>query len=337
MKIGNFDLNTKVLIIAEVGGNHNGDFDLAKRYIEEVAKTGADVVKFQMYRAEKLVTKDMPPHPLLKHKYKTQQERFKKLEFTREQWVELAGLAKEHGLSFMASAFDEETADFLDKISNVFKVASGDLTNLPLIRHVVKKNKPVLLSTGFATVEEIDRTVKEIPKNRLVLLHCVGSYPCSLEDANLLSIPFLKDRFGITVGYSDHTIGTLAPKIAVALGARVIEKHFTLDKTQPFGDHVLSVEPLEMKEIVDDIRKVEKMLGCRKGPVEAELKLIKSFRRSLAAKVDIPEKTAITEAMLMTLRPATGISPMEIDEIIGKRAKRYIKKGEIITRKDLIG
>lgn len=336
MKIGSFNLDKKVLVVAEVGGNHNGNFDLAKKYVKEVAKTGADAVKFQMYTAEKLVARDVLPHPLVRHKYRTQQERFKRLEFTREQWLELADLAKGHGLLFMASAFDSEMVDLLDRISEAFKVASGDLTNLPLIRYMVAKKKPILLSTGLATIEEIDQVVKEIPKNKLVLLHCVSSYPCSLEDANLLSIPFLKERFGVTVGYSDHTLGTLAPKIAVALGARVVEKHFTLDKSQTFGDHVLSVEPQEMREIVEDIRKIEKMLRYRKGPLKDELKLMKFLRRSLAANVNISKGAVITENMLTCLRPAVGISPMEIDRVVGKRAKRSIKKGEIITRGDLV-
>ncbi len=334
MKIDNIDLNKKVLVVAEVGGNHGGDFQLAKKYVEEAAKTGADAVKFQMIRAEKLVTEEAPVVPPVT-KYKTQREWFKSLEFSPEEWTELATLAKKHGLLFMASVFDNDSADLLDKLSPIFKIASGDITNLPLIRYVVKKKKPVILSTGGAKLEEVERAVKEIPKNSLVLLHCISTYPSDEEDAHLLGVPFLKERFGVTVGYSDHTTGILAPQIAVTLGARVIEKHFILDRSQPIGDYILSSEPKEMKELVNNIRRIEKMLKRKEGPTKLEEKFIASLRRSLAAGVDIPRGTKITEDKLIALRPATGISPLKIDEVVGKKVRRDIRKGEIITEKDL--
>lgn len=334
MKIGDFDLRKKVLVVAEVGGNHGGDFNLAKKYVEEVAKTGADAVKFQMTKAEKLVVKEAPVVPPVT-KYKTQQEWFKSLEFSPEQWKELATLAKKHELLFMASVFDNESVDILDKLSPAFKIASGDLTNLPLIRHILRKNKPVILSTGGARLEEIDKVIREVPRSSLVLMHCISTYPCEEEDAHLLTIPFLKERYGVTVGYSDHTTGILAPQIAVALGARVVEKHFVLDRSQPTGDSILSAEPREIKEMVNNVRKIEKMLKYREGPTKAEEKFMPLLRRSLAARTNIPCGTIITEDKLIPLRPAIGISPLRIDEVIGKRAKRDIRKGEIITEKDL--
>lgn len=335
MKIGNLDLNKKVLVVAEVGGNHGGDFHLAKKYVREAAKTGADAVKFQMVKAEKLVIKEAPVVPPVT-KYKTQREWFKSLEFSQEEWTELANLAKRHGLLFLTSVFDNESADLLEKLSPVFKIASGDFTNLPLIRHVVKKNRPVLLSTGGTKTEEIERVIKEIPKDSLVLMHCISIYPCEEGDAHLLTIPFLKEKFGVTVGYSDHTAGILAPQIAVALGARVIEKHFILDRSQPIGDYILSAEPKEMKEMVENMRKIEKMLTHKEGPTAVEEKFMRSLRRSLAAKVKIPRGTIITGDKLIPLRPAIGISPLIIDEVIGKRTKRDIRKGEIINEKDLM-
>ena len=335
MKIGKIDLEKKVFVIAEVGGNHGGDPDLAKKYIREAAKTGVDAVKFQMIKSEKLVVEDAPVVPPVT-KYKTQREWFRSLEFSPDEWTELATIARKNGVLFLASVFDTESADLLDKLSPAFKIASGDLTNLPLIRHVAKKDKPIILSTGGATPQEIARAIKEVPKNILVLMHCISTYPCNEEDTNLLRIPFLKKKFNVTVGYSDHTMGILAPQIAVALGARVIEKHFVLDRSQPIGDSVLSAEPDEMKEMVKNIRRVEKMLKLRLEPSKTEKKFLISLRRSLAAKVDIPRNSVITETQLVPLRPATGISPLMIDEVCGKRAKRNIRKGEIITEKDLM-
>jgi sialic acid synthase SpsE len=335
MKVGSFDLTKRVMIVAEIGGNHNGDFRLAKRYIKEAAKCGADVVKFQMYQAENLVSRDLPPLPLVRHKFKTQFERFRALEFTEEEWVALSNYAKKYQVMFSASVFDIQMADLLDKISCMFKIASGDLTNLPLIRHVVNKKKPILLSTGFARIDEIDRVVKEIPKNRLILLHCVGSYPCTLEDAYLLTIPFLKQRYGVIVGYSDHTLGTFVSKIAVALGARVIEKHFTLDRSQGFGDHILSIEPHELKELIGDIRKIEKTLRVKTSPLKSEMRMRRMLRRSLAARVDISAGTVLNESILTALRPAIGISPLEVDCVIGRKSRRSLKKGEILRKKDV--
>lgn len=334
MRIYNFDLDKKVLVVAEVGGNHGGDFQLAKKYVREAAKTGADAVKFQVINAEKLVIKDAEVVPPVT-KYKTQREWFKSLEFSPEEWRELATLAKKQGILFMASAFDKESADLVDKLSPVFKIASGDFTNLPLIRYVVNKNKPIFLSTGGTKIEEIEKVVKEIPKDSLVLMHCISTYPAEEENSFLLTIPFLKEKFGVTVGYSDHTAGILAPQIAVALGARVIEKHFILDRSKPIGDSILSAEPGEMKELVSNIKKIEKMLKRRERPTKSEEKFTALLRRSLAAKTNIPRGTTITEDKLIPLRPATGMSPLIIDEVIGKKAKRDLRKGQIITEKDL--
>ncbi len=320
------------MVVAEVGGNHGGDFELARKYVKVVARTGADAVKFQMISADKFVVADAPAVPPVKM---TQREWFKSLEFTPEQWTQLADDARKNGIMFFASVFDTDSADLLDKLSPGFKIASGDFTNLPLIRHVVKKRKPIFISTGGTKLEEIDRVVNEVPKKSLALMHCISSYPSTESEAHLLTIPFLKERYGVTVGYSDHTMGILASIAAASLGARVIEKHFILDRRQKIGDSILSAEPQEMKDLVGYVGRVEKMLKLRKGPIEAEKKFIPSLRRSLAAATDMKRGTVVTAGKLIPLRPARGISPLEIDEIVGMKARRDIKKGEIIKKSDL--
>ena len=336
MKIGDHNLSKRVFIIAEIGGNHNGNFETAVEMVRKAAESGADAVKFQVYRAEGLVTQAAPsPAPHLTGG-KSHFERYKGLELSREQYQELAHLAKQSGIIFFASVFDEECADMMEELVPAFKIASCDVTNLPLIRHVAKKGKPVILSTGMASVEEIREAVREIPTDRLILLHCVSRYPAPIEMANLRTIPFLKEEFGVPVGYSDHTIGTTASIAAVALGAVVIEKHFTLDKSQPVGDHRLSLEPQELRQMVDQIREVEKALGHYGKRLDAsELEMIKLARRSLVARDDIPQGTILTEEMLIPLRPATGISPSLINQVAGKRTARAIKQGVALVMEDI--
>ncbi len=296
----------------------------------------------------------MPDAETLSHAgtHKTQFERFKSLQFTDGQWIELSELAKKEGLVFLSTPFDEESADFLDKIVPAFKIASGDLTNLPLIEHVAKKGKPIILSTGLSTTEEIEKIVEKIPKDQLILLHCIAAYPTPIEEANLRAIPFLKEKFKVPVGYSDHTIGNLACEIAVALGACVIEKHFTFDKNQPFGDHKLSADPGDMRELIGKIREIEKersvekididkefletILGkYEKKPVPSEKEMIKKMRRSLHAAQDIPAGALLKREMMIALRPADGISPLDIHRVIGKTAKKAIKRYDAIKWEDL--
>lgn len=337
MKIGNFEIGKKTFIIAEIGSNHDGDFKKAEKMIKKAKMAGANAVKFQIYRAAKLASENLSPLPKMRKYYHTQKERFESLEFTNKQFLKLAKKAKKEKIIFLASVFDEDTVDFFDKILPAFKIASGDFTNLLLIRHIVKKKKPIILSTGLATLKEIELVVKEIPKNRLALLHCVSNYPASIEKANLLSIPFLKEKFGVPVGYSDHVPGSLACLVAVSLGAAIIEKHITLKK-RDFGDHFHSLEPSEFKEMIRNIRLIESARGMYgKPPIEQNLEYMKKFlRRSLFAKIDIPKNTTINKNMLIALRPGNGISPLEIDTLIGKKAKRNIRKGEQLKKTDFL-
>lgn len=327
MKIGRHDIGSSVLFIAEIGSNHNGDFALAKDLVVAAARAGASAVKFQTYHAEKLVRPDVPALAHVRALFKTQLERFRSLEFTPSQWRELAELARKEDCEFFSSAFDEDSAAMLDDFVPAYKIASGDLTNRPLIRSLAKRDKPLILSTGMATLDEIADAIKDIPADRLALLHCVSLYPTPIEKANLRSIPYLADRFSLPIGYSDHTVGVTACLGAIALGAVIIEKHFTLDKSQPIGDHKLSAEPAEFKRLVEEGGAIRRALGEYDKPL-SDRDSRKSMRRSLVAVRDLPAGTKLAPEMLVALRPDDGISPSRIDEIVGRRLASGIKGGE---------
>ena len=324
-------------IIAEVGSNHGGDFESAKRYLKAAADTGVDAVKFQLYQAERLIVKDADPLPLAGDEYDTQYERFQKLQFTEDQWRELASLADDYEVDFAASAFDCDMVDLTAELSPFIKIASGDLTNIPLLRHANKSGIPVVLSTGYATMDEIKSAVRELADVPLTLLHCVGSYPTPDNEANLQMLDNLNERFNVSVGYSDHTVGTRVPLAAVANGATVIEKHFTLDKSQEIGDHRLSANPEEMKRIVEESQRINAMFGDFEResflPVEEEIRT--EMRRSLSVCDPVAEGETLDEDMLVALRPATGIDPSRIDDIVGRRVSTDIGPGTILTEAHL--
>ena len=337
LRIGNRAIGKgSTFITAEIGSNHNGNFPLAKVMIGEVSKTGADAVKFQIYRAERLVAEQAVSMSHTTGISRSQFERFKSLEFSLAQWSELAEHAKKCGLIFLATPFDEEIVDFIDSLVPAFKIASGDLTNLPLIHQVASKKKPIILSTGMASEAEIGEILKHIPEDKVILLHCTSLYPTPIEKANLSTIPFLHDRFRLPVGYSDHTESCLASLIAVGMGAVLVEKHFTLNKAQPFGDHPLSAEPDEFKNMVEDIRRVERSLG-KYGKIlsKEEQEMSKRARRSLVVKKDIKKGECITKDSVISLRPGTGISPLYLKKVIGKRSLCDLKKGTIIVQEDI--
>lgn len=337
MKIGSHDLAEKTLVIAEIGGNHNGSFEIAQEMVKKAAENGADAVKFQTYRAEGIVTRTAPSHVPNLVKGQSQFERYKNLEFSKKQYQELNELAKQLGVIFLSSVFDEECADMIDELVPAFKIASGDLTNIPLIRHVIKKGKPVILSTGMASIAEIRETINEIPKDLLIVLHCVSKYPAPIEIANLKTIPYLKKELDVPVGYSDHTLGNTACIASVVLGAVIVEKHFTLDKNQEIGDHRLSAEPQDLKCMVEEIRRVEAALGHYGKKVDAaEMETRKLARRSLVARMSIPEGTVLNKEMLISLRPALGISPNHIDQVVGKRTARSIEKDTPLNDEDIV-
>ncbi|MBI3088220.1 MAG: N-acetylneuraminate synthase family protein [Candidatus Omnitrophica bacterium] len=325
LRIGSIDVGPRVLAVAEIGSNHNGDFALACRLVEAAAKAGADAVKFQTYRGEALI---LPTVPTLAHaagRHRTQLERFKSLEFSPWQWRELAQLAAAQGVIFFSSAFDEESADLLDPLMPAYKIASGDLTNAPLLRYIARKGKPVILSTGMATEEEIARALDDLRGVPTALLHCVSRYPTPIEAANLHSIPFLRRRFKVPVGYSDHTLGIVACVGAAALGAVIIEKHFTLDKDQPLGDHRLSATPEEFRSLTDQVRQVTAALGVLgKAPGDDELAMRAKLRRGLYARRAIAKGAVVGHTDVIALRPEGGAPPTTLDRIVGRRAVKDI-------------
>jgi sialic acid synthase SpsE len=236
---------------------------------------------------------------------------------------------------FLASVFDEEAADAMDPLMPAFKIASGDLTHLPLLRHVAGKGKSLILSTGMATVEEIGDALEVVPRDQVVLLHCVSRYPTPPEEVGLRTIPFLAGRFGVPVGYSDHTTGTTACLAAVAIGAVLIEKHFTLDRNQPIGDHKLSAEPAEMAAMVARIREVERMLGeYGKAVSESEVAMRVPLRRSLYARRDIPAGTRLSTGDVIVMRPGKGLPPKALDGLVGRVTRRAIRSETAIQEED---
>ncbi|MBI2040880.1 MAG: N-acetylneuraminate synthase family protein [DPANN group archaeon] len=350
MNLGLCDTDKEVFVISETGPGHDGNFLRAKQMIQDAAETGAHAVKFQTYKGEKLITNEVLPLPHMRQLYKTQRERFKGLEFSEEQWLELADYAKAHGIIFMSSCWDEDSLEMLDKHIVVHKIGSGDFTNIPLIRKVIAKGKPVIMSTAMASFEEIKKVVAEFKdKNQLALLHCVAGYPGTPDNQNnLLSIPFLKKHFGVTiglsdqavtVGYSDHTPGSLASLAAVAMGARIIEKHFTYNHRLKHGDHPHSLDKQGFIDLIADIKRINEMLGEEKKdimPIEKETNKVGFLRRSLFAARDLKAGTIITEKDLVALRPGDKeIGPLEWDKVVGKRLKRDYKLEEPLSWKDL--
>jgi sialic acid synthase SpsE len=336
MKIGSRDIKESVFIIAEIGANHEGDFDTACMLIEKAAQAGADAVKFQTYRAERLVAATEAGR----------RAHFRRMELSYEEFGRLADAAAGQGVEFLSTPFDFESADVLDGLVPAFKVASGDLTNLPFIEHLARKGKPLLISTGMGEAEEIAQVTDLVRANlspgqpleeRLVLLHCVSSYPTPPEEAHLRAIPYLAGAFRVPVGYSDHTLGTLACEAAVALGARIIEKHFTYRKEgQTFRDHALSADPADMTDLVKRIRAIEVLLGeSGKGLGRAEAPNRVPMRRSLAARGDIPQGAVLLAEMITFLRPATGLEPRLWRDVLGRKARRAISAGHIIGEEDL--
>jgi N-acetylneuraminate synthase/N,N'-diacetyllegionaminate synthase len=330
-------------IVAEAGVNHNGDIHLAKELIDAAKNAGADAVKFQAFKAEKIATiyaEKADYQTRNAGKDKSQLAMLKKLELDEKDIGELYNYAQKNNIIFLSSAFDRESIDLLNDLGvSAFKIASGEITNLPLLKYVAKKKKPIILSTGMSTLDEIEQAVKVIRENGtkdIVLLHCVTSYPARKEDVNLRAIETLRREFKLPVGFSDHTLGVTIPIAAAALGAVLIEKHFTLDKSLPGPDHKASLEPNELTEMVTAIRDVEKALGNGvRRLTEEEREIRKKVRRSIVAKEEILKGTSITESMLDFKRPGTGIEPKHLDRVIGRRTKKDIMRDELIAFKNL--
>ena len=327
-----------ILIIAEAGVNHNGSIILAKELIAKAKYAGADIIKFQTFISENVVSKYAPKAEYQNNNTKTdesQLEMVKKLELSFDDFTELHNYCKEIGIEFLSTAFDFESIDFLNQLGmQVWKIPSGEITNLPYLIKIAKLNKKVILSTGMSTMREIEDAVnilKDHGASELIILHCTTEYPTPYEDVNLNAMLAIKERFGYEVGYSDHTMGIEVPIAAVALGAKVIEKHFTLDRTMDGPDHKASLEPSELKTMVDAIRNIESSMGTGiKEPADSEKKNIAIARKSIVANQSIIKGDILTETNLTVKRPGEGISPMKWFEIIGTKAIRDFEEDELI-------
>lgn len=326
-------------IVAEAGVNHNGSLEMARQLVDVAVQAGADAVKFQTFKAERLVTPDAPKADyqlLTTDAAESQYEMVRRLELSEEAHRDLMAYCREQGILFMSTPFGEESADFLADLGiAVFKIPSGEITNLPFLTHVVGKGKPVIVSTGMAYLGEVEAAVSTIEKvgNRdFVLLHCVSNYPADPADANLRAMQTLATAFGVPVGYSDHTPGIEVAIAAVALGACVIEKHFTLDRNLPGPDHRASLEPDELAALVRGIRTVEASLGHgRKEPAPSEANTAAVARRSLVAAQDIPAGTKLTEEMIAIKRPGTGLPPAMRSYLLGRSVRTAVPAGTLFT------
>ena len=324
----------KCFIIAEAGVNHNGSIQIAKDLIDAAKDAGADAVKFQTFKTDSIVTKSAPKAEYQKKSSKdpSQYEMIKKLELSPDEFRELSAYADNKGIMFLSSPFDEESIDLLDEIGvPAFKLGSGEITNLPLIKYLVTKGKPLILSTGMASLGEIEEAIKISKGIDLFLMYCVTNYPASVEEIDLNVMQTLENAFKLPVGFSDHTMGIELSVAAAALGARIIEKHFTLDRNSEGPDHKASLEPKELKLMIDSIRNVEKAMGNGvKELSKDELSIKKMARKSIMATRDIQKGETLQIDMLSIKRPETGIYPKYLDQIIGKEIKKAIKKDEPI-------
>jgi N,N'-diacetyllegionaminate synthase len=331
-------------VLAEAGVNHNGHVGLALKLVDAAADAGADAVKFQTYKADRLVSPDAP-----KAAYQvratgggeSQFEMLRRLELSEKAHWKILAHARERGILMLSTPFDAESADFLDRLGlAAFKIGSGEITNLPLLAHIAAKGKPVILSTGMswlAEVAEAVRTVREAGARDLVLLHCVSNYPADPRDVNLRAMRTMTDAFGVPVGYSDHTVGNEVSLAAVALGACVIEKHFTLDRSLPGPDHKASLEPAELTALVRGIRVVEQALGHgRKEPTAAEADTARVARKSIIMGRDAQAGTILTMDLLAVKRPGTGLPPAMLNEIVGRTLAEDVKAGTVIDLEMLV-
>ena len=326
-----------VFIIAEAGVNHNGSIELAKKLIDVAADAGADAVKFQSFKAEKLVTKEArkAEYQIETTGEESQFQMIKKLELDYEKHEELMNYAEEKGIMFLSSPFDLESIELLKKLDiEIFKVPSGEITNLPYLKAMAETGKKIVLSTGMSNLSDVEsalRVLRESGASDITVLHCNTEYPTPMKDVNLKAMLTLKDAFKVRVGFSDHTLGVEVLIAAVALGAEIIEKHFTLDKTMEGPDHRASLEPDELKLMVQSIRNIEKALGDGvKKLTESEMKNIDIARKSIVAGRDIAKGETFTENNLSVKRPGSGISPMKWNDVLGKESKRDYKEDELI-------
>lgn len=342
----------KTFVIAEAGVNHNGSEELALKLVETAAKAGADAVKFQTFKAKKLVAEGTATAEYQKQQtgVDDQFEMIRSLELSEDLHWRLVSHCKECGIEFMSTPFDIEAATFLlDLGMERLKIPSGELTNFPYLRQLAAFDKPLILSTGMSSLDEVDQAVSVIHEERnkrefskpladmLTILHCTSNYPAQFEDVNLKVIQTMTSNLEIPVGYSDHTSGTLVSVAAVAMGAQVIEKHFTMDRDLPGPDHKASLEPNELQELISRIRQIEICLGDGiKKPRASELPVRDLVRRSVTLMSDKEAGDMINEDDLTLLRPGTGIPPRQLYDVFGKRLKSSKKAGTTLTWQDLV-
>ncbi len=328
----------KVFVIAEAGINHNGSLKLAKELVDAAKYAGADCIKFQTFIAKNLVTKNA-----LKAEYQRQQtlaeesqyDMLKKFELSFDEFVELSRYCLDKNIEFLSTAFDFDSIEFAKSLGmKRWKIPSGEITNLPYLIKIAKLNKPIILSTGMSTMDDIEKALSVLRENgagEITVLHCTTEYPTPFSDVNLKAMLSIKEEFGVKVGYSDHTQGIEVAIAATALGATVIEKHLTLDRKMEGPDHKSSLEPWEMKSMVESIRNIELALGDGiKQPVDSEKKNMGIARKSIVAKRYIKKDEIFTEDNLTVKRPSNGISPMQWFEVLGKRAIRDFQEDELI-------
>ena len=317
--------------------NHNGDINTALRLVDEAKKAGADVVKFQTFNAKKLASQRATMAEYQKENLKaniSQGEMLSKLMLSSDEYIKIADYCKSVSIGFLSTPFDVDSIQFLDKLQDIWKIPSGEITNYPYLVEIAKTGKDIILSTGMSTIEEIDAALCVLSQNgggKVTILHCTTNYPTPMEDVNLRAMLTIKEHCKCEVGYSDHTQGIEVPIAAVALGAKIIEKHFTLDRSMEGPDHRASLEPHELADMVNGIRNIEKAMGTgEKTPSESELANIDVVRKSIIASKSIKAGEIFSEDNLTTKRPGTGISPMRWNEILGMRALRDFAEDELI-------
>ena len=331
-----------VLIIAEAGVNHNGDIKIAKELIDIASSGGADIIKFQTFTADRLVTKSAEKAEYQKittNKNESQLNMLKKLELSKNDHFELINYCKGKGIEFLSSPFDEENATFLNELGlKRFKIPSGEITNLPYLRHISKFQKPTILSSGMSNLEEIEDAISALElsglkKDLITILHCTSQYPAPFKDVNLKAMKTIADTFNVVVGYSDHTEGIEVALAAVSLGAKIIEKHITIDKTMEGPDHSASLDPCELNNMIRAIRNIEISLGSpNKFVTDSEKKNREIVRKSIVAKNKIRKGDIFNKNNLATKRPGNGLSPMNWDKVLGQRATRDYFEDEFINQ-----
>lgn len=334
--------NNPVFFIAEAGVNHNGSVDLAKQLIDVAVDAGADAVKFQSFKTENIIVPSAP-----KSKYHIQTtgsdkdqswfDLLKSQELSRAMHKELIDYCESANIMFLSTPYDEESVDLLNDLNvPMFKVASTDTNNIPLLRYIASKGRPVILSSAMSTMQEVIdavQCIREEGLSEIAMLQCTGNYPAKIEDSNLNVIDSYFEQLGCVIGYSDHTESLINPIAATAKGASIYEKHFTIDKSLPGPDHRMALNPQELKETIKAIRDTEKALGSReKFVLKSERENRLKLRKSVVAAIDIPENTEITIDMLGVKRPGSGMAPNLIFSLVGKRAKKGISKNDLITR-----